>query len=691
MRVVFVDNLLLERNGGLYDYVLQPHLGLISLIAVIESAGHKGILYDPKLAVARDGLPLDRTLYRQIARDVLRREPDVVGMTSLGCNFICTLKVASYLKRERPDLPILLGGPHATVLDRAIVQRFPQFDLIVRNEAELKILPLLAALEGGGLEDVPGITHRRHGEVVANAGEPVIDQLDALPLAAYDHYPIAALGLTWLRIEAGRGCPFFCSFCSTASFFGRRYRLKSASRLCAEMDRLHAAYGVTHFSLTHDLFTVNRKKVIAFCDELAGRTYTWKCSARMDCVDPELLERMSAAGCREIYFGVETGSARMQKISQKRLDLSLFAPTLDSTERLGMTETVSFITGYPQEEKADQDDTLDLIGSCFYRRPPPHYVQLHLLTPEPGTQLLAEFAAEMDYDGYVTDFNFPTLEDDDALVMRADREVFVNHHHYRGVLPRRRHVVVTALYGLLCRLGSVVLSALLDRYGRRLSRLMDAILEWGQLERNELPVGGETLCDFCRATWGEDDSLTSLVRYKVAAMELAKSLQCGRRQEEEHAAAIHSAAGRQARYRLAAGVVVLRDLHDCPEILARWGEQQAEIAATSTVSPPRRSHYLLLADGRSDVVRNFELSEESAVALEAFTGASTIDDVAARLAGNGVDEASLQAFVGELLALGALQAAASRAEGPASAGDLPSRAKSVEWGERAVAVSAPHV
>ena len=53
MRVAFVDNLLFEDAGGIRRYILQPHLGLISLIAVLERAGHTGLLYDPKVEVGR--------------------------------------------------------------------------------------------------------------------------------------------------------------------------------------------------------------------------------------------------------------------------------------------------------------------------------------------------------------------------------------------------------------------------------------------------------------------------------------------------------------------------------------------------------------------------------------------------------------------------------------------------------------
>src|SRR4030095_7372490 len=151
-----------------------------------------------------------------IAKQVLAMQPDVLGLTSLGCNFICTAKVAGYLRSWAPELPILLGGPHATVLDRVILSAFPQFDVIARNESECTILPLLQALRTRALFGVPGITFRTGGGIWRNEGDPRIDDLDMLPMPAYHHYPVEELKLSSLRVEAGRGCPFHCTFCSTA-------------------------------------------------------------------------------------------------------------------------------------------------------------------------------------------------------------------------------------------------------------------------------------------------------------------------------------------------------------------------------------------------------------------------------------------------------------------------------------------
>src|SRR5581483_6935924 len=465
MKVVLVDNLLIDEVGadGIVDTsALQPHLGLISLLSVLRRAGHDGCLYDPKLAFNAGRLTLSADLYRKMAQEIVACEPDVVGFTSLGCNFICTLKVAQHVRALMPGMPVLLGGPHATILDRVILERYSAFDVIVRNEAENTLPAVLAGLSDGGLAGIPGVTFRSGTGIRSNPGAPLIESLDELPMPSYADYPIEQLRLDSLSVEAGRGCPFMCTFCSTASFFGRSYRLKSAARLRAELDELHARYGIRKFSLQHDLFTVNRDKILGFCEAIADRGYEWGCSARMDCVDPGLLKAMRQAGCKQIYFGVESGSPWLQRVAEKRLDLTLFYPTLDACAAVGIETTVSFIIGYPQERLVDMEATLDMVGSCFHRSTPPHNVQVHLMAPEPGTRLLADFKDRLAFDGFVSDFTFPALEPDDSALVSASPDVFMNSHYFITELPRRRYITTITLYRQLYLLSPHVLSFLID-------------------------------------------------------------------------------------------------------------------------------------------------------------------------------------------------------------------------------------
>ena len=393
-----------------------------------------------------------------------------------------------------------------------------KFNAIVRNEAEATICDIVDALGGqGDIAKVAGVTYRRRGGVARTEGAGPLLDLDSLPFPAYDAYPIRELGLTTLRVDAGRGCPFGCTFCSTASFFGRRYRLKSAERLVSELDRLAAEYGIRHFGLTHDLFTVDKRKVREFCDAVASRGYTWSCSARMDCVDEALLTQMRAAGCTSVYYGVETGSVRLQPLVGKHLDLSLYDPTVETSLRLGMDTTVSFITGYPNETVEDQDATLNLAGDSINRYPDGLSVQLHLLTPEPVTALHIQHLDSLAYDGHITDFNFPTLESDDAEIMESNPSVFVCHHYFAEGLDRAENIAVSNGYRMLYGLGHEFLGAMQQGYEGPFSAL---VRDFGRSASSFGDAIPGALGSFFSERFGSDHAFTDIVKYRIAITRL---------------------------------------------------------------------------------------------------------------------------------------------------------------------------
>ena len=76
--------------------------------------------------------------------------------------------------------------------------------------------------------------------------------------------------------------------------------------MIAEMRRATEIYGINQFDLVHDMFTVDRKRVVAFCEALLDCPvkFFWGCSARTDCIDDELIALMAKAGCRGIFFGI---------------------------------------------------------------------------------------------------------------------------------------------------------------------------------------------------------------------------------------------------------------------------------------------------------------------------------------------------------------------------------------------------
>jgi radical SAM superfamily enzyme YgiQ (UPF0313 family) len=561
MNILLVDNLVMPEEGSRAILDVHPHLGLLALTVAAEAAGHRVQIYDPKRAIKWGELVYDSTIYDCAAEELLSRHPEAVGFTTLGCSFLFAVNVAAILKCRQPDLPVLLGGPHATMLHRQILERYRQFDIIVRHEADEIFAAVLDNLEARSFGSIPGVTWRaseRTSGLRFTDGKPKIEDLDSLPITSYDHYPILSLGLPFLRIEAGRGCPFMCTFCSTASFFQRSFRLKSADRLVKELDILHARYGFSEFKLDHDMFTVNRRKVIEFCEAVKGRGYRWRASARVDCVDRELLVTMAESGCVGLYFGIETGSVRMQEVCRKRLDLGLVRPTLDVANDLGIETTASFITGYPEELEQDQDDTLDLLGHCFR---PSCLPQLHILAPEPGTSMFEQLGNQLRYDGYGGRYNAEVVGLDDERTILDHPDLFQTYYYYPSTMPRSRHIFAVEVVDVLRRIGPIILNYMLRPYGGQLSRLVRELRLFAESRGYSGRPDSRMIEDYMRERFGSTHHLTSLVRYALRVFEAVPG----------HASPPQAQADFStfSPYQLSGCVQVLADLHDCGALLKR--------------------------------------------------------------------------------------------------------------------------
>jgi radical SAM superfamily enzyme YgiQ (UPF0313 family) len=619
MKVVLVDNLVLPEEGSLALLDVHPHLGLLALAAVAEAAGHSVWIYDPKRLIRSGELAQNATLYECAASTLLARRPDVLGFTTLGCSFLFAVNVAAIVKSREPDLPILLGGPHATMLHRQILERFLQFDVVVRHEADEIFPAVLDHLDRRQFDQIPGISWREpgpRGRLFFNEGKPKVEDLDSLPLGRYDHYPIMELGLSLLRIEAGRGCPFHCTFCSTAGFFQRSFRVKSAGRLVRELDLLHSRYGFSDFKLDHDMFTVNRRKVLEFCDAVKDRGYRWRASARVDCVDAELLERMAESGCVHLYFGIETGSARMQEICQKRLDLDLVEPTLTIADRLGIETTASFITGYPEELEQDQDDTLDLLGRCFRRA---CFVQLHMLVPEPGTPMYEKLGSKIEYDGYGGRYNAELVGPDDERQVLDNPDIFQTYYFYPAEMPRERYVFAVEAVDVLRRAGPIVWRYLLRAYNGQLGSLIREL--WAFAESQSLGHRPDSAVVERYVAWrfGSHHHVTSLFRHALRANAAAS----------KHGPGVTAPPGvfnPGLHYELNPSAHMMRDLHDCRVLLERIEAQPASVHFLDESEAGERAVYLLRAAGESSITCRIDPGVEAILSL--FETARTCGEVA---------------------------------------------------------------
>lgn len=403
MRICFVSNL---NMGSWYSDCepreLSPPLGLLSLAAVLEKVGHQVSLFDFNYALLKDEISFDEDFYTNIATRIENLSPHVVGFSTMCNSYHIALRMAEAVKARLPEVPIIFGGPQASVVDVETLEAFPFVDMVLRGEAEETLPRLIDDLFRGQVPaKVLGLTHRVKGRVVRNPDAPLLSDMDSLPIPAYHIFPYGTGGAS--AIDIGRGCPFSCSFCSTSKFWRRQFRLKSIERIIQEMWSLKQEYNATCFTFMHDIFTANPQWLHAFCDRLQAEKLevTWSCSARVDTVDLQLLRHMADAGCRAIFYGVETGSRRMQRHIRKNLRLEKVLSTVDATIDAKMSTTLSFIAGFPTETKEDLSQTMDIIQALLLR--PGVDVQLHILAPQIGTLDYDRYMERLRFDGYYSD------------------------------------------------------------------------------------------------------------------------------------------------------------------------------------------------------------------------------------------------------------------------------------------------
>ncbi|HUB81094.1 MAG TPA: radical SAM protein [Bryobacteraceae bacterium] len=409
-----------------------PQLGTLSLAAVLESCS-----LDPQI------VNLDQLYYRYLAEfgsrglqhfpawiapQLIATGAAIYGLGTICSSYPLTLRIAASLKALQPECTVLLGGPQASVVDLATLAAFSSVDFILRGESERTLPRFLEEWSGNRrFGDVPGLSYRSPFGPVRNPDAPVIDDLDSLPLPAY-HLTGELTGASYAMLELGRGCPFACTFCSTNDFFRRKFRVKSPARMLADMRAIAQQYGIRRFELVHDMFTVDRRRVVDFCRHLidSGEKFQWSSSARTDFVDDELLETMAAAGCTGVFFGIESGSARMQRIIDKDLDPDRARAMISAAERLGIATTVSLITGFPEE---NGDDLRETAGMYLYSlRHANSSPQLNLLAPLAGTPIHARHRAAMFLGDLCSDMSHQGRSQNqaDRELIRRHPEIFPN-------------------------------------------------------------------------------------------------------------------------------------------------------------------------------------------------------------------------------------------------------------------------
>lgn len=334
-------------------------VGLLALASYIKQYGYQLIIID--LDILRNGSEYPPDFFKQAAEKILSCRPQVLGF-SVMCNTLpTTLLIAEECKKLAPQLPIIFGGPEVCFEEIEVLETFKQINIIVRGEGEITLVEVLKALENKkNLSDILGITFRENNRIIRNPDRPFIKDLDDLPYLDFSLLPHIEK-YKKVRIEAGRGCPFNCTFCSTCKVWKRNFRIKSPKRLLEELKQVYCTFKKDEnfrISLIHDNFLSSRKAAEEFLSLTADENLTWSCSVRFEALDETLVKRLKQAGCRRIFLGIESGSPEMQKEIKKNLPLPRLPQILEMLSQNDIQAVLSFIMGFPGERISQINQTV---------------------------------------------------------------------------------------------------------------------------------------------------------------------------------------------------------------------------------------------------------------------------------------------------------------------------------------------
>jgi len=368
---------------------------------------------DRNLYNDRDGTSFEKILRRQ--------KPDLVGVTSLTGPAILDGILVSRLAKES-GATVVWGGTHASLLPEQTL-RNPYIDFVVINEGEVTFRELISAIEKhSGFAGIHGLAYKDGSEIRINSERAFIQDLDELPLPAWDLIPVDRYVYRYpqarrkIAMVTSRGCLFRCSFCYVIDFHKRKYRARSAGRILEEIAFLQKNYGIDGVRFDDDLFVINRPRLREFCDWIDKRDIpiTWESNCRADQVNPEFLKVITRGKCHRLTFGLESGSDRVLKFLKKDLGVGQICNAFDLLRAGDIMTGVAFLVGIPTETRDEIRQTIALA-----RRIKAHHTHFYPYVPFPGSPL-AEYCLD---NGLI---EYPkTLEDWATFdYARSDESVF---------------------------------------------------------------------------------------------------------------------------------------------------------------------------------------------------------------------------------------------------------------------------
>ncbi|MCX6206532.1 MAG: radical SAM protein [Bacteroidetes bacterium] len=262
-------------------------------------------------------------------------------------------------------------------------------DIVIQGEAEETLHELIQSA-GNPSTNCMGIAYVENGQIIKTLKRPVLENLDALPIPAWDLIEIDAYRDTWMKahgyfslnIATTRGCPFKCNWCAKP-IYGKRYHTRSAEQVVMELAILMKDFNASHFWVCDDIFGLKPGWMESFSALLQVNKLKpkLKIQCRADLlIKQETVASLVSAGLDEVWIGAESGSQKILDAMDKGITIEQIFNATKLLKSMGVKVCLFIQYGYLEEKKSDIKKTLKMIKEIE-----PHDIGISVSYPLPGT------------------------------------------------------------------------------------------------------------------------------------------------------------------------------------------------------------------------------------------------------------------------------------------------------------------
>lgn len=372
----------------LLDERVFINLGILKIASALEARG-----------VAVEHLDLSGTANYLEALDthLATTRSRVVGVTTTTPQLPTVVKIIERIRAVRPDMKVILGGPHVTLTDSAVkleqrakrvsrahlaLDRLQSLaDVLVSGDGELAIF---RALEADAPKLIDG-DDPKGGLFLTNALYEATD-VPARHLVDMSSYHYEIDGHRSTSLIAQLGCPFGCGFCGGRNSKSLRLiRTRSTESIVAEVRLLYERYGFTGFMFYDDELNVNKNMIglmnaLADLQESLGQEFRFRGFVKSELFNAEQAAAMYRAGFRWLLSGFEAGSPRILENINKRAQLDDNTRAVEVAKAAGLKVKALMSVGHPGESEQTTRETQE-----WLLKVQPEEFDCTVITTYPGT------------------------------------------------------------------------------------------------------------------------------------------------------------------------------------------------------------------------------------------------------------------------------------------------------------------